>query len=224
MRKIIGNEISVFLKTSEGDLPDISGLLIDVTEENLFVRGDVHDPRVYIIPRDNVNYCTTDHMPSADRAIKTYTPPQQVQHPEPVVQSQQPSILNVYINQEQCASIPVPPTFDLSTWHDGIMRVVMGNPDIKAFLAGKVQSSLEYYPGEVYITIEGGNSAPEQEVHPRPPNSPNTFSMSGGDVTTEFVNPSQMVTRLQNVANRGKKNVDNETEMQTVREGDQGCD
>ena len=69
MRKIIGNEISVFLKTSEGELPDIYGLLIDVTEENLFVRGDIHNPQVYIIPRENVNYCTTDNMPSTEQKV-----------------------------------------------------------------------------------------------------------------------------------------------------------
>jgi len=182
MRKIIGNEISVFLKTSEGDLPDINGLLIDVTEENLFVRGDINDPRVYIIPRDNVDYCTTDHMPSADRVVRTYTNPQPQLEPQPtqpeVAQPQQPpSMLNVYINQERCASIPVPPTFDLTTWHEGIMRVIMGNPDVHALLAGKVQSSLEYYPGEVYIDTEDRNHpglTPEQEVkNPRPPQAEN---------------------------------------------------
>jgi len=207
MRKIIGNEIFVFLKTSSGDVWDFSGLLIDVTEESLYIRGDISDSRIYIVPRNNVDYCITDEMPSAERTVVAKN-----SQPESIVaeQSQQPSTLEVYINKEKVTSIPVPPTFNLMAWHDGIMRVIMGNPDVKSLLAGKKQKSLEYYPGEVYIDIEDGY-APES--CPNSTDTPNTFVMGeGGDPATDFMNPLQMVTRLQNTTKeKGKKDENKET-------------
>lgn len=218
MRLMIGNEIWVFLKKEyiNSTFGDIIGILIEVTDDSLYVQSlDESCTRIFAIPRENVAYCTTDEFLKAERNIVRgqptvgHAPSASEQQEAPVQQGQQqePVIdrLNVYVNKQQVASIPVPPTFPIHEWNENILRVIMGNPEVKASLAGKVQKEIEYYPGEVYITIE--NIVPPSQM-PDVLNE-NTFQM-GGQPTTEFLNPVQMAQRLSKVGNGGN---DGETKV-----------
>jgi hypothetical protein len=196
MRKIIGNEIAVYLKTGEKGEPDIVGLLIDVSEDSVFIQSDM----LYIIPRDNVNYYTTDIIPSEDRIIPATQESNNVS-----VQTQQNNMatsLKVFVDNILAADIPVPPTFKLDQWNEDILRKIMSSQEVQSFLVGKVQKNIEYVPGVVYI-----NTITDQQFVMENTNvdSQTEFSM-GGNPSTHFVNPSQMVTRLQNYSNRGNQN------------------
>jgi hypothetical protein len=215
MKKVIGSELNVYLKSSMTTIiADIYGLLVDVDEESIYVQGfNVENPELFIVPKDNIKYCKTTMMPSANLTVDV---PEQPKNKEPdhvIVQEQPPAAkpvdpyLNVFINEEQVARIPVPPTFNLSEWNDNILRVVMGNPDVKSLLANKVQQSISYWPGEVYIEV---SEETVEEPMPQDNDEQNSFSM-GGDIAQQFLNPSQMVMRLNSVTKKGKKN--GETKM-----------
>lgn len=219
MKKVIGSEIDVYLRSSKFDtISDITGLLIDDDEDSIYVQGlNMEYPKLYIIPRDNIRYCTTSTMPSAELAMNLPEHPNIDKKPEHIVLKkeetnileQQEAYLTVFINKEQVAHIPVPPTFNLSKWNDNILRVAMGNPDVRALLANKVQRTVEYWPGKVYIEVT--EEFAEEQLEPNiTDNDQNSFSM-GGDITKQFLNPSQMILKLNSVATRGKKN--GETKM-----------
>lgn len=206
MRKAIGSELGVFLKGNESDIPDMYGMLIDVTEDSLYIQGILSDTRVYIIPRDNIYFCTTDTMPATDRILTTTSAP----HPQSITPPQNnPTTiyeLAVYINDDFLVAIPIPPTFEVSQWHDGIMKVVFGHQDVQAALMGKVQKAINYLPGEVYIIVDETEAVPP----PAPStNASNTFVMGqGGNPSTQFVSPMDMAARLSNSVKRGKNNGD----------------
>lgn len=220
MRLMIGNEIWVFLKKEyiNNTFGDILGLLIEVTDDSLYVQSlDESRTHIFVIPRENVAYCTTDEFPKAERNIARGQPtvghaPSSYEQQEAPVQQEQPQQqepvidrLNVYVNKQKVVSIPVPPTFPIHEWSEKILRAIMGNPEVKASLAGKVQKEIEYSPGEVYITIE--DVVPPSQMPDAL--SENTFQM-GGQPTTEFLNPLQMAQRLSKVGNGGN---DGETKV-----------
>ncbi len=220
MREIIGNTVEVFLKRRYDEAKDnIMGLLVDVTDRTLYVQSCAE--RVFAIPRENVEFCTTDALPPKSRQFVNDVLPRR--GPPPAPDPNAPPVnttksreeakiidrLNVYINSEHLASIPIPPTFPIEQWNDKIMRVIMGNPDVKTAVAGKIQKSIEYFPGEVYIEVEMVEP-PSQMPEIEPQQGANTFAM-GGSPATEYLNPSQMVARLNKVA-RGKTN-DNDEEQ-----------
>lgn len=215
MKKVIGNEVWVFLRSSIGTIGDIFGLLVDVDDESLYVQNfDANNPTVFIVPRDNVKYCTTTSLPSTSLtldAVEKQFRQEPIEHLQTKQEELKPQALNIYINKEHIASIPVPPTFNLETWNENIMRIIMGNPDIRIILANKIQKSVEYWPGEVYIELTDEDTSTELQQNNEQQDQ-NSFSMSngpGGDITTKFVNPSQMISRLNSVASRGRKNGEN---------------
>jgi hypothetical protein len=211
MKKIIGSEIKVYLKTSD----TVVGILVDADENSMYVKSyDVSlDYGIFVVPRDNINYCTIRSLPVGKTTLtyreeeplltpQSFVKPEDPEQPMHTIQS--PSFLNVYVNEQRVAHISVPPTFDLLRWNDNIMKVVLGNPDVRFYLANKVQKSISYDCGELYIEAEDAFvSSPESNVEN--PLSDNTFSMGlGGNVATQFLNPAEMVTRL-NSMKRVKK-------------------
>jgi hypothetical protein len=224
MKRVIGNEIWVFLKSSVSSVADIFGLLIDVTDDSIYVQClNPTDPEVYIVPRDNIKYCTTKYLPTSERVItkttvNNYTDNAVIQESQQQLPAQQQTrldCLNVYINKELISSIPVPPTFNLNVWSDNIIRVIMGNPDVKLRLGEKTQKSIEYFPGEVYIEITDDDNKGQENLfinENEKDDNQNTFTMHNTDAATQFLNPSQMISRLNAAAKRGKKN-GNQTKM-----------
>ncbi len=208
MRKMLGDSVAVYLKTSKSDIPDIVGLLIEVTDDSLYVQEGA---RVFIVPKDNVNYCTANSLPASDRVLLEGQQ-REGQVVEPVASvPPQPKELKVYVGREQVASIPVPPTFDLSSWHNGIMQIVLGNPDVSSILSHETLKSVEYNPGEVYIEVNTPERIPEQGGSQ--PQDQNSFSMGNSNPITQVLSPLQMVTRLQNASKRGKKGVTKQEEV-----------
>ena len=185
MKTLIGSDIAVYLKSTEIDaFGDVIGILLEVTESELYVQKcNCTNKCIYIIPRDNVKYCTVASLPADNKIIY---------QEQPHLQEEQETltaldhVIEVYINNELATTIPVPPTFSLDRWNENIMRVLAGNADVKVLLAGKKQKAIDYYPGKVYIEIERDKVSEAQS---------NTFSMSK-DLTTEYLNPSEMVMRF----------------------------
>lgn len=194
MKKIIGNEVKVILKND--DIANIYGILIDVTDDSIYVQEGAGAENVYAIPRENVLYCLTDRVApyrqilSQDdvKNIRMNNVPHAVQQ------------IDVYVNDHIVANIPVPKNLRVDTWNDGIADLIANNTDVQNALAGKVHKQLDYYPGEVYILVE--DIVPPSQM----PERPNTFSMNaGGSPMTEFLSPVEMAQRLKKVGGSGKK-------------------
>ncbi len=215
MKKAIGNEISVYLKSSDCGIYDVYGILVDVTEETIYVQSCAEiDPEIFIVPKDNIKFCKTKYLPETNRILPSYSADQPKQNHKENIETEeqvQPTCIDVFVNDEKITSIPVPPTFSLDTLNDNILRVIMGNPDVRTILKGKVQKSLEYYPGEVYIEVVD-TVEQEQAQEQNDSTIQNSFSMNSGNVATQFLNPSEMIQKLNAAVKRGKKN-DNETKM-----------
>lgn len=209
MKKIIGSEIRIYLKTSVSALlSDISGILVDVDEENMYVKSyDVGlEYGIFVVARDNINYCTIKSL-VFEKAPLNYQEEERAQHQSPSrpqyppqeeravePQNLQMPHLDVYVNEQLIARIPVPPTFEMMRWSEDIMKVAMSNPDVRFYLSNRVQKSINYYPGELHVEIEDGPAQVQENNEPMPDN---TFSMTmGGNVATQFLNPAEMVTRL----------------------------
>ena len=99
------------------------------------------------------------------------------------------------------------------------MKVVLGNPEVQSFLHGKIQKSIEYFPGKIHIITDGGDCAAPQVIEDQG-NVEDSFTMSGsgnpadsfsmsssGDPAVSYLNPLQMVNRLNKVT---KKNPEEE--------------
>lgn len=207
MKKLIGNEIEVRLKDS-GET--ICGLLVMVEDTELYLQASDND-RVFVVPRENVRYYVTNKIPSVSRVIDT-NPQSQLQSQQ--TQSQQFSEpvtsfgvgFRVRIDDQVVCQIPVPPTFDLDVWHDDIMRVAMGDPDVKVAMLGRIQKQVEYFApdeegwAEVKFSTLVDENAMTQQVLPKP----GGFNVNmGGNPATEYLSPSQMVARMNKV--RGAK-------------------
>jgi hypothetical protein len=200
VKNLIGNEIDVCFKSSTNSTSgDIRGILLEVTDSEIYVQNtEINNPFVWVIPRDNVKCYIISSLPSINKLIcQNQTIEDNVQEiaQNEIIPPQQENILEIYINNELATTIPVPPTFKLDVWNENIMRILIGNPDVKALLAGKIQKSIDYYPGKVYIDIESEKSIVGQI---------NTFSMSK-DITTEYLNPSEMVTRFNSFLKKDSK-------------------
>jgi len=211
MKLLIGNEIEVYLKSTQGTTLDIFGILVEATDGELYVQcANPSIAKVWVIPRENVKYCTTTSLTLDDKAVRTQAEvrieqkPQSEPEPEAQKIKYDPTKLKVYINKEFFIDIPVPPTFNLSNFSDDIMRVYMGNPDVHCYLANKIQKSIEYYPGEVYIEIE--DIVPEEITDETVVSNkiPNTFSMGGGKIATKYMDPKEVLAMLENGL-KGKK-------------------
>jgi hypothetical protein len=195
MRKIIGNEIHIYLKESVDNVPDIIGLLVDVTEDELYLRDIIEIAKLYVVPRINIKYCITDCIPQEERTIR----PELSSATQTTKIPQNISYLEVFVDEKVVASIPVPPTFILDEWHEGIMKVILGSQDVKAALIGRIQKSIEYLPGKVYITSEDDENFEKYGQKP--------FVM-GGDVSSKFLSPTQMAAKLNNAVQRRRENVE----------------
>lgn len=197
MEQLIGNKIYVSLKDRDETL---SGLLIHVEEHYVYIQmeGSTH---FYVVPKDNVSYYVSDRLPKVSRVLPDTGRQTGVETEEPP----KPTSLEVYINTDLVANIPVPPTFNLDKFSDDTMKVVLGNPDVQAILAGRPQKSLEYSPGKVYITTVGEDEDQNPDLSPNS-DSPNTFSMgASGSPASQYMTGPQMVKVINDAVRRGNK-------------------
>lgn len=202
MEHIQGKFVKAYLK-GEDDI--ISGILIGVEHDHVYIQSHPGEDGLFIIPHDNIKYYQTSKVSFAK---SQQTDDHSFQDSEQQFR-QTEKALEIFINSEFLTSIPVPPTFNLETYNDDILRVLRGNPEVVAALSGRIQKSVEYYPGRVMINVI---DAPEQTqpVMPRSNTGSSTFSMSGPNApAVSFLNPSDMVARLNNIGqnkNRGNEN------------------
>ena len=216
MKRIVGNQVIVKLKEIQKEHKSLSGVLIEVSEDSLYLQEMGESPKLFVIPRENVLYCSTDHFPTTkrnvvldqprnDTAVLNNTGTQKVELNVQSEEDSDPNGIHVYVNGEYFTYIPTPPTIRLDAWNDNIVRVLANNAEVQHVLSGKVKKSVEYNPGEVYISIE--ELVPPSQMPDRSPGYiDNSFSMNAGSPSTTFLSPSQMVSRLQNMSKRsGKK-------------------
>jgi hypothetical protein len=137
---------------------------------------------VYIIPKSNLLYCTTDKISTKQRSIIA----------ENTINS-----LKVFIDNNLVTEVDVPNSVDISVWNDKILETVSTSEAVIHALSGKIQTKVEYWPGELYIeTTQTQVDSPRSNIQ-------NTFSMNSGSPVTNYLNPSQMIDRLNNVIKKG---------------------
>lgn len=190
MKKMLGNKVDIFLKFGD----EISGILFDIEIDCIYVQADAGV--LIAIPKENIKYYVCGLLSNSELIGK----------PTKELQQTILDALEVTVDQVFIIKIPVPPSFDLSIYNDDIMRVVLGNPDVQVALSDKIQKSVEYFPGRIHIITNGEDTIP---VTPTDKNTPqDSFSMSGpGDPTGSYLNPSQMVNRLNNSIKRKPEGV-----------------
>jgi len=219
MKNLIGAGIGIYLKGGDRHSPDLSGILSDIDDRHIYIQGNsVSD--VFVVPRDNVSYYTTNRLPSNHGSIIVQTQPYgQVDAEKEIVYEVEDlshnrpeyaeiydiceNEINVYVDEEIVGVIPVDPSFNLTVWHDDIMRLVMSDKATSQALQGRVQTSMEYLPinsgGEVYIhtRLEDIPEVVRDTVS-------NSFSMSGagGGAANQYLNPGDMVSMLNNVVRK----------------------
>lgn len=185
MKRLLGNKVEVFLKLCNDTM---SGILFDDDDECIYIQSEVDT--LITIPKENIKYYISSSYLDSNVIEKT----DRIQEPR---QTQQSIIdaLSVYIDQVFVVKIPVPPTFNLSTFNDDIMKVTLGNPDVQVALANRTQKSVEYFPGTIHIITHG------EPINEPVPLLQDSFSMSssGGPANT-YLNPSQMVGRLNKIS------------------------
>jgi hypothetical protein len=197
MKKLVGNVLEVYLKTKDEPLV---GILVLVEDGELYIKADAGS-KIFVVPRHNVSYYTTDSVPPQtprviDESLRVASAIESL--------PTQPIKLTglgfrVSIGDQMICQIPVPPTFKLEVWHEDIMRVAMGDPDVRSAMLGLVQKSVEYFPPDesnwavLKFTVDVDETALTQQPLPR--KSESTFSM-GGNPTTEYLSPAQMATRM----------------------------
>lgn len=212
MEQLIGNKIYVSLK--EGD-ETISGLLIHVEEHYVYIQME-KDSHMYVVPKANVRYYITDNLPGTSRILgpiapvlapiihsvpEDTAPIQEPRHHTPAAPT--PRSITVFVNGDAIANIPVTPSLDLKQFTNDTMKIILGNPDVQAIIAGRVQKSIEYAEGKVYITTmrEEEENVPDTS-HESNGSPPNTFSM-GGNPTQDYMSGQQMVSVLNKAASKG---------------------
>ncbi|MFA5023375.1 MAG: hypothetical protein WC523_00260 [Patescibacteria group bacterium] len=188
MKNLIGNMIEVHLKSSDKDESSIYGILIEVTEGELYVQNS-ETTYIWVIPRDNVKYCTISSLPLENKIISKH---ENRQEKQPLGPTPQPpknqlshdNILNIFVNNDKITSIFLPPSLDISVWNDTIANILASNIDVKNALTNRTQKSIDYYPGEVYINTDEVVETAQ-----------NTFSMN--DFMSKELSPSELITRVQ---------------------------
>jgi len=210
MNKLLGYDVEIHLK--DGDV--LSGMFFDVDEDSVYIKRDADV--IVAIPKSNVKLYMGASISNVDEPI--YSQPAQT----PVVQASgdgrqrvsqdgSSNILNVYIDAELIAGIPVPPTLELTSFNDGIMRTILGSPDVQVILAARTQKLMEYEPGSVYIyTVEGANSpisidSSTDDTKFSPPQASFAIGSGGGAMMDNFMNPSQMVGNLNDAVQRSRE-------------------
>jgi len=190
--KLIGKTVNVFLKSGEVK----SGILFDMEEGYVYLQSD---PALsIIIPQNNVSYYT-----SAIAVIKQETNLAE----EQIIGT---NTLHVYVDEVRVASITLPDNIDLSSYSDKIMYFSAQDQNVKEALRGKVQMAAEYYPGQLFISTNDGGGKQNALAQ----NVPTTFGMShSGSPITEFLNPSEMVTRLDTSMKKVKEKSDDKNKM-----------
>ena len=220
MHNKIGDRISIILKDKEQTI--IPGVLKDISNDFICV---VSDGCEYYIPEQNVNYgfCSVgakntksdnsvveeDKTTNADSNRLIVHASSQAVIKEDKTTNADPNeyILSVYVNENLIEKIPVPPTFNLNSFHNDIYKTALGNPTVASYLQGRKQKTASYCPGELYIEVYVDNDEPvidNTEV-------PNTFSMdvadSSSDFTNAFLTPKQIVNRVPTSIENIKKNL-----------------
>lgn len=163
----------------------VSGLVIKVDEENIYLQSKAS--AVHIIPKKNVIYYTTDKLSESKIVL---TKQEEVVTP--------PSSIKVFINGEFFVEIPVPPTVDLTTANEKVLKSVWGNPDVQTILRGRVQKSVEYSLGEMNIVISDvAQNATDTDD--------NSFSI-GANPVNAYLSPLEMANKLSNIVKKGNQN------------------
>jgi hypothetical protein len=206
MKRLLGNKVHVFLKSDD---EIVSGILFDVDDGCVYIQSSVET--FVVIPKENVKYYTSS-SPSELKVRESSDSGYAEESLKSVEGIKQPEInaLDVYVDQIFIVKIPVPPTFDLSAFNDNIMRVTLGNPDVQVALSDKIQKSVEYFPGQIHIITDGGNYTTPAPVEPNTQPPQDSFAMSNsGSPVSSYLNPSQMVSRLNKVAQKKPEEVKN---------------
>lgn len=201
MDRLIGIDVEVYLVSND----IICGTLFDMEDDCIYIQKGVGS--FITIPKENIKYYVSrSFQDNAATPAINYESNSEAQGR--VLRSQSKATvpvdntIEVFVDGNSIISIPVIPTLDLSVFSDKIMKVVVGNPDVQMILANRTQKAVEYTPGKImFFTAEGPDAPVFNE--PAQPTSADSFAM-GGNASSGFLNPSQMVFRLNKLSGEKK--------------------
>ena len=217
MKKLIGSEVEIYLKESSGQC-DLHGILVEIDAEAMYLKSCDASKiyGIFVVPRDNISYCAVKTL-AVSKAIE---PKKELAREErPVAEMEiepqqmptaQSLFLDVIVNDNRVAHIPVPPTFNFNKWSDNIRKIAYGNPDVRFCLENKKIMAMDYAPGELYIEVIDADmqiSNTESEEIEVPNDS--SFSMSMNDnAASQFLPGTKMVEKLNSFVKKGDKKND----------------
>lgn len=163
MEKFIGKTVKIFLKNGKG----IVGVLDDFDKENVYL---IKNNNLLIVEKNNINYyCINDYFSSKkeNRIIE--------------------NVVSVYVDKKFVSTVSVG-DIGIDKWDNRIMSAVLADNVLHDALSNRVQKSVEYSPGNVYInTVSENNEVKDNCVLKEDP------------ILSTYLNPSEMISRLNNI-------------------------
>lgn len=155
----------------------LHGILIDIDDSFLLLQAE----ELLIIPTINVSHYS---VVSIREAVH--------QNVQKVLKN---NTLRVLVDDVHVANLEVPAEIDILSANQPLLNHIWGSKEVQTALGGKIQKSLHYAPGEVHI-ITADSSMGEAEV------AADDFSLNP---TASFLQPIDMVHRLQNIGKKRQK-------------------
>ena len=180
IENFINHQITIFLKENRKKL---SGILIDFDSDFLIIQAE----ELLIIPTINISHYSVVSMQK-----------QQVQNSTKIVKN---NTLRILIDDVHVANLEVPTEIDILSANQPLLTYIWGSKEVQAALGGKIQKSLHYAPGEVHIITTDIDCVSNEN------GSDNEFNLNP---TASFLQPIDMVHRLQNIGKKRQK--ENKTE------------
>jgi hypothetical protein len=191
MKKLIGKSTDVFLKIDD---EVVSGVLFDIDDDCVYLQRAAGV--VITVPKSNIKYVASKNF-EKNAASEGIMPKEEgLFGPD----NDTFGLLEVFVDSMSVVKLIAPPSLDLSTYSDDIMRLVLSSSEVASSLSGKVQKSLEYAPGQVFITTSENSSVAESIQAPPSDGFSMTGNGAGSDVMSSYLQPSQMVSRLNKVS------------------------
>lgn len=181
MNKFFGSFVEVYLKNSDV----MMGMFYDSDDECVYLQQG--DGASIAIPKDNVRYYL--RPPMSDKVDNGNTMCDIGKVPANNCESG----LEVYVDNKFIDFIHVPLDYDISSCNKKTIELLASSNKVKEVLRGRIQKTMHYDMGKVHIITE--NVYADEVVE----EGGNEGFVMNSPMTNSFLNPSDLVERLNNV-------------------------
>lgn len=189
---LIGKNVEIKFKES----PElVRGLVLNCDERMIQVKSI---SRIIFIPMANIQYITELLEKEQAATIIDLVPQCNdsgfIGGNNPLTNIKQTiAVVKVYVDDDFIVEVDMPPGLEIASWSNDIMAAVLVDQTVQKALENKIQKDVHYSPGEIYFTTKEAAAK-----------SNTTFSMNLGSPAAEFLDPSQMVARLNKMGGKHK--------------------